>query len=83
MRLIVRHLPRSYEALVRDQIKFRVGRIGYLAFSPDEQILGFALPKDLREAMLTAEPHKFVRPRPSDLLTRGIDEDAKARSQAP
>ena len=45
----------------------RVGRIVYLAFSPDEQILGFAFPKDLREAMLAAEPDRFVRPRPSDL----------------
>ena len=25
-------LPRSYEALVRDRVKFRVGRIVYLAF---------------------------------------------------
>ncbi len=27
-------LERSYEALVRDRVKFRVGRIVYLAFSP-------------------------------------------------
>ena len=26
-------LPRSYEALVRDRVKFRVGQIVYLAFS--------------------------------------------------
>ena len=67
VRGIVRDLPRSYEVLVRDQIKFRVGRIVYLAFSPDEQVLGFAFPKEQREAMLAAEPAKFVRPRPSDL----------------
>jgi hypothetical protein len=67
VREIVRHLPRSYEVLVRDQITFRVGRIVYLAFSPDEQMLGFAFPKDQREAMITAEPRTFVRPRPSDL----------------
>jgi hypothetical protein len=67
VRAIVRDLPRSYEVLVRDQVKFRVGKIVYLAFSPDEQLLGFAFPKDQREAMLAAEPEKFVRPRPSDL----------------
>ena len=67
VRGIVRDLPRSYEVLVRDQIKFRVGKIVYLAFSPDEQVLGFAFPKEQREAMLAAEPEKFVRPKPSDL----------------
>jgi len=67
VREIVRDLPRSYEVLVRDQVKFRVGKIVYLAFSPDEQVLGFAFPKDQREAMLAAEPDTFVRPRPSDL----------------
>lgn len=33
-------LPRSYEALVRDRVKFRVGRIVYLAFSRDEALIG-------------------------------------------
>ena len=28
-------LPRAYEALVRDRVKFRVGRIVFLAFSRD------------------------------------------------
>jgi hypothetical protein len=62
-----RDLPRSYEVLVRDQIKFRVGKIVYLAFSPDERLFGFAFPKEQREAMLAAEPDKFVRSKPSDL----------------
>ena len=67
VRAVVQGLPRSYEVLVRDRIKFRVGRIVYLAFSEDEQIMGFAFPKEEREALLAAEPDKFVRPRPSDL----------------
>jgi hypothetical protein len=67
VRAVVHGLPRSYEVLVRDQIKFRVGQIVYLAFSPDEQVMGFAFPKEEREALLAAEPDKFVRPRPSDL----------------
>src|SRR5438128_1491688 len=34
-------LPRSYEAVVRGRIKFRVGRIVFLAFSRDEKLMGF------------------------------------------
>ncbi len=37
-------LPRSTEALVRGRVKFRVGRIVYLAFSRDETVMGFAFP---------------------------------------
>ena len=59
-------LPRSYEALVRDRVKFRVGQIVYLAFSRDEQEMGFAFPKEEREAILAAEPEKFLMPEPSD-----------------
>jgi hypothetical protein len=60
-------LPRSYEALVRDRVKFRVGRIVYLAFSRDESMMGFAFPKEEREALVASEPDKFMMPNPSDL----------------
>jgi hypothetical protein len=60
-------LPRSYEALVRDRVKFRVGRIVYLAFSRDETVMGFAFPKEEREALVASEPDKFMMPGPSDL----------------
>ncbi|HEY7873904.1 MAG TPA: MmcQ/YjbR family DNA-binding protein [Actinomycetota bacterium] len=59
-------LPRSYEALVRDHVKFRVGRIVYLAFSRDETMMGFAFPKEERDALIAAEPSKFLMPKPSD-----------------
>lgn len=59
-------LPRSYEALVRDHVKFRVGRIVYLAFSRDETFMGFAFPKEEREALIASEPHKFLMPKKSD-----------------
>lgn len=59
-------LPRSYEALVRDRVKFRVGRIVYLAFSHDESLMGFAFPKEERQALVESEPDKFLMPRPSD-----------------
>jgi hypothetical protein len=60
-------LPRTYEALVRDRVKFRVGRIVYLAFSRDETLMGFAFPKEEREALVASEPEKFLLPRTSDL----------------
>jgi hypothetical protein len=59
-------LPRSYEVLVRDRVKFRVGRIVYLAFSRDEQMMGFGFPKEERDAIIAAEPDKFLMPKPSD-----------------
>ena len=60
-------LPRSYEALVGGRVKFRVGRIVYLAFSADETLMGFGFPKEVREALVNSEPDKFLMPRPSDM----------------
>ena len=75
-------LPRSYEVFVQGRVKFRVGRIVYLAFSRDETLLGFAFPKEEREAALETYPDRFLRPRPSDLRFQwlvvrldAIDED--------
>jgi len=60
-------LPRTTEAFVRGRVKFRVGRIVYLAFSHDETELGFAFPKEWREALVESEPDKFTLPSQSDL----------------
>ena len=60
-------MPRSYEALVRDQVKFRVGQIVYLAFSRDETEMGFAFPKEERDALVAGDPERFRFPRTSDL----------------
>ena len=67
VRSVAVELPRSTEALVGGRIKFRVGRIVYLAFSRDETLLGFAFPKEWREALVATEPEKFMLPRASDL----------------
>ena len=67
VRELARRLPRSYEALVRDRVKFRVGRIVYLAFSRDETLMGFAFPKEEREALVASEPERFLMPPTSDL----------------
>ena len=60
-------LPRTTEAFVRGRVKFRVGQIVYLAFSRDETLMGFAFPKEWRNALVETEPHKFMLPRESDL----------------
>jgi hypothetical protein len=60
-------LPRSTEALVRGRVKFRVGRIVYLAFSRDETVMGFAFPKEWRDALVASEPDKFMLPSAGDL----------------
>ena len=64
VRRLASTLPRSSEALVRDRVKFRVGRIVYLAFSRDETLMGFGFPKEEREA---SDPDKFMMPKPSDM----------------
>ena len=53
-------LPRAYEVLVRDRVKFRVGQYVWLAFSRDETMMGFAFPKEEREALVASEPQKFL-----------------------
>jgi hypothetical protein len=67
VRPIALSLPRAYEVVVRDQIKFRVGQIVFLAFSRDETVMGVGFPKEERAAMVDAEPDKFMPPRPSDM----------------
>jgi len=59
-------LPRTEEHLIYDQVKFRVGRIVYLALSRDETVLGFGFPREERAALIASEPGKFFMPRPSD-----------------
>jgi hypothetical protein len=60
-------LPRTTEALVHGRVKFRVGRIVFVAFSRDESVMGFGFPKEWRNALVETEPEKFMLPRPSDL----------------
>jgi hypothetical protein len=60
-------LPRAYEALVRDRVKFRVGSYVFVSFSRDEKLMGFGFPKEEREALVVSEPHKFQMPERGDL----------------
>jgi hypothetical protein len=60
-------LPRSSEGLVRGRVKFRIGRIVYLSLSRDGSTMGFAFPKEWRNALVESEPEKFSLPSQSDL----------------
>lgn len=52
--------------LIRDYIKFRVGKIVYASVSPDETILGFGFPREERAALIASRPGVFLLPRLSD-----------------
>jgi hypothetical protein len=67
VRGLATELPRAHEALVRDRVKFRVGSIVFISFSRDETLMGFAFPKEEREALVESEPAKFLMPDRGDL----------------
>jgi hypothetical protein len=60
-------LPLATEAFVGGRVKFRVGRIVWLAFSRDESVMGFAFPKEEREWLVGGSPDKFMLPAASDM----------------
>lgn len=67
-------LPRTTEHLIQDRIKFRVGRIVYVALSRDETIMGFGFPREERAALVASEPAKFRLPaRASDLRYQWVE----------
>ena len=67
VRAFAEALPRSYEVLVHDRVKFRVGQIVYVAFSRDETVMGFGFPKEERHMLVETDPDKFMLPRESDM----------------
>ena len=73
VRELARTLPRSTEAFVRGRIKFRVGSIVWLAFSRDGTEIGFAFPKEWRQALVESEPDKFMLPSEPDLRFNWVE----------
>jgi hypothetical protein len=78
VRVIAETLPRSSEGLVRGRVKFRIGRIVYLSFSRDGSTMGFAFPKEWRNALVESEPEKFSLPSQSDLRYHWVHVDLSA-----
>ena len=73
VRRVAMTLPRTTEGLVRGCVKFRVGRIVYLAFSRDETVMGFAFPKEERDWLVGGSPEKFMLPSKSDMRYHWVD----------
>jgi hypothetical protein len=67
VRAFARTLPRSSEAFVGGRVKFRIGRIVWLSFSRDGSTMGFAFPKEWRQALVDSEPEKFSLPGDGDM----------------
>jgi hypothetical protein len=67
IRALASKLPRSYEAIVRGRMKFRIGQIVYLSIAADGSTMGCAFPKEFREAAVHTEPEKFSLPSESDM----------------
>ena len=73
VRAVVAELPRAYEVLVHDRVKFRVGQIVFVAFSRDETVMGFAFPKEWREVLVGSDPEKFLMPSASDMRWNWVE----------
>ena len=66
VRAVALSLPRTEEHLIRDHVKFRVGKIVYVSISPDDLTMGFGFPKDERAALVASRPEVFMMPLRSD-----------------
>ena len=66
VRALATTLPRTTEGVVRGRPKFYVGRIVYIAWERDG-VMGFAFPREWREAAVASEPEKFEMPTGGDL----------------
>jgi hypothetical protein len=75
-------LPRTEEHLIRDYVKFRVGRIVYATVSPDETILGFGFPREERAPLIASEPDRFLLERRGDERYNWIDARMATLSRA-
>ena len=60
-------LPRTYERQVRGRWKLKVKQIVYVAFSRDEEDMGFGFPKAERDGLVASDPETFFLPPTSDL----------------
>jgi hypothetical protein len=67
VRRVAEALPRAYEVEVRGRAKFRVGQIVFVAFSHDEQDLGFGFPRAERDGLVSSDPATFFLPGTADL----------------
>ena len=65
-------LPRSYERQVRGLWKLKVKQLVYVAFSRDEEAMGFGFPKAERDGLIASDPETFFLPPTSDLRYKWV-----------
>ncbi|WP_341975615.1 hypothetical protein [Microbacterium sp. LWO13-1.2] len=82
VRALGTELERSYPVRVRGRLKFRVGQLVYVAFALDESVMGFAFPKEEREALVGGDPRKFQMPSTSDLRFNWVHAELAALEPA-
>jgi hypothetical protein len=82
VRRVALGLPRAEEHLVGGRWKLKVRRIVFVAFSGDEEEMGFGFPREERDGLVTSAPDVFFLPPARDLRyqwvcarLRGLDED--------
>src|SRR4051812_21171132 len=68
----------SYEVYVGGKVKFRVGQLVYVAFSRDESVMGFAFPREERDALVRSDPRTFHLPTASDMRFNWVHADLAA-----
>ncbi|MCB0906790.1 MAG: MmcQ/YjbR family DNA-binding protein [Nocardioidaceae bacterium] len=73
VRALGSELERSYQVHVRGRLKFRVGKLVYVAFSLDETEMGFAFPKHERETLVASDPARFLMPSAGDLRFHWVE----------
>jgi hypothetical protein len=66
VRAVALALPRVYERVIADRIKFKVGQLVFVSFSRDEALMGFAFPREERAGLIAADPDRFLMPVRSD-----------------
>ena len=67
VRRVALALPRTYEAFARGHAKLKVRQLVFVAFSRDEQDMGFAYPKVERDGLVASAPEAFFLPAGGDL----------------
>jgi hypothetical protein len=66
VRRLALSLPRTYERLIGDSVRFKVGQLVYASISADETLMGFGFPREERTALIASDPEKFLMPVRSD-----------------
>ncbi|WP_223163529.1 MmcQ/YjbR family DNA-binding protein [Nocardioides humilatus] len=67
VRRVALPLPRVYEREIGGHWKLKVKQLVFVAFAKDETKMGFAFPREERDALIESAPDVFFLPRTSDL----------------